>query len=91
MITITLSRTLEKKLLRCEKLSKSVIQHIQKCLKYAFAMIEGDKTRMEENLRAIIPHQFWDYSSCHSRFSGNDRKSAFTEAYLTKLLSRMAI
>lgn len=84
-------KNIGKKLLRCEKFSKSVIQHIQKCLKYAFAKIESDKTRMEENLRAIIPHQFWDYSSYHPRCCGNDRKSTFTEAYLTKLLSRMAI
>lgn len=37
-----------------KKLSKSVIQDIHKCLKYAFDINEGDKTGMDENLRAII-------------------------------------
>lgn len=38
-----------------------------KCLKYSFAKDEGDKTRTEENKRAIIPHQIGDHSSCHPR------------------------
>lgn len=89
-------KNIGKNLYAVKKLSKSVIQHLQKCLKYAFAKNAGDKIGMEENLRAIIPHQFGDHSSCHPRFCGVDlnadqRKSTFTEAYHTKLLSRMTI
>lgn len=51
-------KNIGKNLYAVKKLSKSVIQHLQKCLKYAFAKNAGDKTGMEENLRAIIPHQF---------------------------------
>lgn len=35
-------------------LSKTVIQHIQRCVKYAFAKNQGNKTSMEENLKATI-------------------------------------
>lgn len=70
MIAITLSRTLERTGLLWKKLSKSVIQDIHKCLKCAFARNEGDKTGMEENLRAIISQQFGDHTSCHQRFCG---------------------
>ncbi|XP_053385649.1 uncharacterized protein LOC128545990 [Mercenaria mercenaria] len=56
------------------KLSKNVIVHIQKCLKYVFAKNQSDDTGMKENLRAIIPHQFGDHSLCQPRFCGYKRK-----------------
>ncbi|XP_053404164.1 uncharacterized protein LOC123554354 isoform X1 [Mercenaria mercenaria] len=56
------------------KLSKNVIIHIQKCLKYVFAKHQGDDTGMKENLRAVIPHQFGDHSLCQPRFCGYKRK-----------------
>lgn len=56
-----------------KKNSKCVIQHIQKCLKSAFSKNEGVKTGMEESLRAIVPHQFLDFSY-HPRFCGIKRK-----------------
>lgn len=56
-----------------KKNSKCVIQHIQKCLKSAFSKNEGVKTGMEESLRAIVPHQFLDFSY-HPRFCGVKRK-----------------
>ncbi|KAL4220167.1 hypothetical protein ACF0H5_020576 [Mactra antiquata] len=52
------------------KISKNVISHIQKCLKYVFAKNQGDPTGMAENLRAIIPHQFGDHTFCIERFCG---------------------
>ena len=56
------------------KLNKSVILHIQKCLKYTFAKNQGDKTGVRENLSAVIPHQFGDHSMCQPRFCGYKRK-----------------
>lgn len=56
------------------KLSKNVILHIQKCLKYAFARNQGDKDGLEENLKALIPHQFGDHSMCVARFCGYKRQ-----------------
>lgn len=50
------------------KLSKSVVSHILKCLKYCFAKNQGDKDGLEENLIAIIPHQFGDHSVCSDKF-----------------------
>lgn len=52
------------------KLSKTVILHIQKCLKYIFAKNAGDKNKLQENLKALIPHQFGDHSLCDGRFCG---------------------
>ena len=40
------------------KLSKDIKMHIQKCLKYTFAKNQGDKDGLQENLKAIKPHQF---------------------------------
>ncbi|XP_053389209.1 uncharacterized protein LOC123543364 isoform X2 [Mercenaria mercenaria] len=56
------------------KLSRNVILHIQKCLKYAFAKNAGNKVGLRENLKALIPHQFGDHTSCHERFCGYKRK-----------------
>ena len=67
-------KNIGKNLYAIKKLSKTVILHIQKCVKYAFAKNQGDKTCMEENLKAIIPHQFGDHSLCHPRFCGYKRK-----------------
>lgn len=55
------------------KLSKSVIMHIQKCLKYIFAKNQGNRVGMEENLKALIPHQFGDHSLCKPHFCGYKR------------------
>lgn len=56
------------------KLSKNVITHIEKCLKYTFAKNQGDKAGMEKNLITLIPHQFGDHSKCEGRFCGYCRK-----------------
>jgi hypothetical protein len=62
------------------KLTKTVISHIEKCLKYVFAKNQGDKDGMEENLRALVPHQFGDHNECSPRFCGYKRKPG--EKYL---------
>jgi hypothetical protein len=59
-----------------------VIQHIQKCLKYCFSKNQGNKTELEENLRAIIPHQFGDHSMCSERFCGEKRNPGQKYAHL---------
>ena len=64
-----------------KKLSKTVIMHIQKCLKYAFAKNQGDINGMTENLRALIPHQFADHSLCKARFCGYVRNQSLGQAY----------
>lgn len=56
-----------------KKLRKSVIMHIQKCLKYIFAKNQGNRVGMEENLKALIPHQFGDHSLCKPHFCGYKR------------------
>ena len=50
------------------KLSKMVILHLEKCLKYAFARNQGDKEALRDNLKALVPHQFGDHSLCSDRF-----------------------
>lgn len=50
------------------KLSKTVIIHVEKCLKYAFARNQGDSEALRDNLKALIPHQFGDHSLCNERF-----------------------
>lgn len=67
-----------------KKLSKTVILHVQKCLKYAFAKNQGDEKGLEENLRAIVPHQFDDHSLCSPRFCGARRNPA--EKYVHRSL-----
>lgn len=57
------------------KLSKVVVAHLQKCLKYCFAKNQGDKFGLEENLRAIIPHQFGDHTFCKETFGGHKKDS----------------
>lgn len=49
------------------KLSKTVIVHLQKCIKYALAKNQT-KDDLEENLKAILPHQFGDHYCCAVRF-----------------------
>lgn len=56
------------------KLSKNVICHLEKCLKYAFSKNQGDCVGMKDNLTAIVPHQFGDHSLCQPRFCGYRRK-----------------
>lgn len=65
------------------KLSKTVILHLEKCLKYTFAKNQGDKEGMEENL---IPHQFGDHSRCNGRFCGYKRKPDKGEKYVQRSL-----
>ena len=67
-----------------KKLSKSVILHIQKCIKYAFAKNQGNKDDLKENLQALIPHQFGDHTLCKPRFCGYKRKPA--EKYMHRSL-----
>ena len=52
------------------KLSKIVIMHLQKCVKYIFAKNQGDPEGMLANLQALIPHQFGDHSKCEGRWCG---------------------
>lgn len=56
------------------KLSKHVICHLQKCLRYAIATNQGNPTALEENLKAIVPHQYGDHSLCKREFCGHERK-----------------
>ena len=56
------------------KLSKSVVIHVEKCLKYALAKNQGDKDALKDNLKALIPHQFGDHSLCKGQFCGFVRK-----------------
>lgn len=77
-------KNIGKNLYAVKKLSKSVMQYLQQCLKYAFAKNAGDKTGIEENIRAKIPHQFGDHSSCHPRTCGFKRK--LEEKYIHRSL-----
>lgn len=56
------------------KLSKSVISHLQKCLRYCFAKNQGKPDDLADNLSALVPHQFGDHSKCKSDFCGFVRK-----------------
>lgn len=66
------------------KLSKSIICHLEKCLKYAFSKNQGDRSGMEENLKALVPHQFGDHNLCQPRFCGFKRKPS--EKYVHRSL-----
>ncbi|XP_065929397.1 uncharacterized protein [Magallana gigas] len=65
------------------KLSKTVIVHLQKCIKYALAKNQT-KDDLEENLKAILPHQFGDHSCCAARFCGFKRNPS--EKYIHRSL-----
>lgn len=65
-----------------KKLSKSVIMHIQKCIKYAFARNQGNSSAMKDNLQALIPHQFGDHSLCHASFCGFCRDKTQTYKHM---------
>ena len=56
------------------KLSKAVISHIQKCLRYCFAKNHGKPDDHADNLKGLIPHQFGDHSKCKAIFCGFLRK-----------------
>lgn len=66
------------------KLSKTVILHIQTCLKYIFVKNAGDQNKLQENLKALIPHQFGDHSLCDGKFSGFKRNPS--ETYIHRSL-----
>lgn len=55
------------------KLSKLVILHIQKCVKYILAKNQGDPKGLEENLKALVPHQFADHTMCQPPWCGYKR------------------
>jgi hypothetical protein len=55
------------------KMSKDIIVHFNKCLKYIIAKHQGDEVGLEENLRALVPHQFGDHTKCKERFCGFTR------------------
>ena len=55
------------------KISKSVIEHLKKCLKYAFAKNQGEPERLSANLKALVPHQFGDHSLCQPFWCGYKR------------------
>lgn len=56
------------------KLSKAVILHVEKCVKYAFAKNQGNVDGLRMNLKALIPHQFGDHSLCDAFFCNFKRK-----------------
>ena len=66
------------------KISNQVIQHFTKCIKYIFAKNQGDPKGMQENLMALVPHQFGDHTKCVPRFCGFKRKP--NETYLHRSL-----
>lgn len=66
------------------KLSKLVIAHIQKCVKYIFAKTQGDVDGLHENLKSLVPHQFGDHEICKPRWCGFKRKPG--EIYVHKSL-----
>lgn len=66
------------------KLSKTVICHIEKCLKYAFATNQGNPSALRDNLRALIPHQFGNHSLCTDKFCNFKRQPK--ENYVHKSL-----
>lgn len=55
------------------KISKTVINHLQKCLKYIFTKNQGNKRGLEDNMKALIPHQFGDHTTCKPEFCGFHR------------------
>ena len=55
------------------KISKAVILHFQKCIKYIFAKHQGNAKGLEENLKALVPHQYGDHSICKPRWCGHKR------------------
>lgn len=57
--------------------------HLQKCIKYALAKNQT-KDDLEENLKAILPHQFGDHSCCAARFCGFKRNPS--EKYIHRSL-----
>lgn len=46
---------------------------MSKVVKYIFANNQGNRVGMEENLKALIPHQFGDHSLCKPHFCGYKR------------------
>ncbi|XP_053402201.1 uncharacterized protein LOC123555937 isoform X3 [Mercenaria mercenaria] len=60
------------------KISKISISHIQKCVSYALSKNSGDLHGLQENLRAIIPHNFGDHQLCQPRFCGYLRNKDVT-------------
>ncbi|XP_060555893.1 uncharacterized protein LOC132716601 [Ruditapes philippinarum] len=52
------------------KISKITISHLQKCVSYALSKNCGDLHGLQENLKAIIPHNFGDHQLCQPRFCG---------------------
>ncbi|WAR24663.1 hypothetical protein MAR_038332, partial [Mya arenaria] len=66
------------------KLSVNTITHISNCVSYAFSKHQGDKVGIEDNLKAIIPHNFGDHTLCQDRFCGYKRKPG--EKYLHRSL-----
>ena len=55
------------------KLSKITISHLQKCVSYALSKNSGNLIELQENLKAIIPHNFGDHQLCQPRFCGHLR------------------
>lgn len=51
-------------------ISKTVINHLQKCLKYIFTKNQGNKRGLEDNMKASIPHQFGNHTICKPEFCG---------------------
>lgn len=48
------------------QISKTVINHLQKCLKYSPRIKRG----IEDNMKALIPQQFGDHTTCKPEFCG---------------------
>ncbi len=52
------------------KISKHTIEHIKKCVKYAFAKNQGNPAELKANLEALIPHQFGQHTKCKPSWCG---------------------
>ncbi|XP_060553342.1 uncharacterized protein LOC132714462 isoform X2 [Ruditapes philippinarum] len=55
------------------KLSKNTIIHLQKCISYALSKNSGNEVALQENLCAIVPHNFGDHQLCKASFCGQLR------------------
>ena len=55
------------------KISKAVIMHLQKCVRYIIAKNQGEADNLTSNMKALIPHQFGDHSLCEPRWCGYKR------------------
>ena len=66
------------------KISKNTICHLQKCISYALSKNSGDVDGLQDNLRAIVPHNFGDHQYCKTSFCGQQKNAS--EKYVHRSL-----